>query len=104
MNIGNASSTGFSIRPLDASSLSVFGNAQSYPFISTFTYSEVISMNKDQFAVLAEGTANISKVFDKMADAKAYAKQLTQTVKGRVLIVKAIYAVTPKVDVEEEDL
>lgn len=68
------------------------------------TFSIGASMNKDQFAVLAEGSTSLNKTFDKIEDAKTYAKQLTQQVKGRVLVVKAVYAVSPKVDVEEEDL
>jgi hypothetical protein len=90
------------------SKFSIGGQGLSSQWINTFysniTVTEAPKMNKDQFAVLAEGTSSLSKTFDKLADAKAYAKQLTQQVKGRALVVKAVYAVTPKVDVEEEDL
>ena len=61
-------------------------------------------MNKEQFAVIVEGQSSVTKAFDTLAAAKAHAKIITQQVKGRVLVVKAIYAVSPKIDVDEEDL
>ena len=64
----------------------------------------VPTMHKTEYAVIQDGGSGICRSFPTLAEAKAHAKLLAGQQKATFLVVKAVYSVSPKFDVDEEDL
>lgn len=84
------------------------GSAQWIPFPTKTHWASTISpsepMMKNRFAVIAAHSGSIDKVCDTLAEAKAYAKQRAHQTQTEFLVLKAVFATAPKVEVTEEDL